>query len=180
MAQFTYQSGTVLANGRIIRLVFQTSNLASGNYSTPDWQAGRLANKVISLNTGAKMSYVGTCSYQTGANLQWIVDFEIVNPADIIKYGDSVTLTIDAAYIQDSQGNTTGAATAQTLVSNSMVGSDGFLSSSIPSGSGGAAVTIYVSYTYGNDSRTLAQAQNPATPVKTLAIAYSLLSNNSL
>ncbi len=181
MATFTFQSATVLGNGRVIRLVFQTGPLASAVFSTPDWQPGKAASKTISISTGAKLAYVGTCTYITqSGNTQWIVDVEIVNAADVITLGQSVTVTADAGYIQDDIGNVSGAISAAAATNYSVMGSDGFLSSSIDSGNGtGGSVTLYVSYTYGNDSRTLAQAQNVATPLKTLSGAFSKLDSNT-
>ena len=181
MAQFNFQSATVLANGRVIRAVFQTTNLASGNFSTPDWLQGKASAKTVSISTGANLSYIGTCSYVTavsGGNLQWIVDFEIVNSADTIIFEQSVTFSIDAGYIQDSSGNTNGPAAAQACVNKSVVDATGFMSALIPSGTGGTAKRVYVSYTYGSDSRTLAQAQSVTTPFKTLSKAYSELVND--
>ena len=109
-----------------------------------------------------------------------VVDFLIgVDDARVIYGASAPTITIDDAYLADRYGNTTAVVTAQAMTNYSWVGSDGFTSSAAhASGSGGSAVTLYVSPT-GSDSYTYAQAQNMATPCLTAQRAYNLLNTNA-
>jgi hypothetical protein len=172
----TLTSAAVQPDGRSLQLVFQAP--VPAHYSSPDWQPGSLAGVALTTNTGVPLEHLGdVVTVSPAGMLTWTSSYLIDDPTKVITFGTAgVTLSSPAGLLQDSSGNATGAISAFATANNSLVDANGFTTKSFQRGTGG--VTLYVSSTHGSDSYTFAQAQNVATPYKTVFQALNALQVN--
>jgi hypothetical protein len=99
----------------------------------------------------------------------WILYF-VIPAANIVQYGDTVTLTAPAGLATDEFGNSTGSASGAAVENLSRCKADGFFTDSHALSASG--VEMYVSSTYGSDSNagTVITA-----PKATLAAAWTAI-----
>jgi hypothetical protein len=141
----------------------------------PGFQAGAR----LTTNSGVVLEHIGNCVTADSTTLTWTATYLIDDPTQVITFGQQgVTLSGDAGLLQDSLGNATLAFTNIEISNKSLVDISGFTTQNFNRGTGG--VTIYVSSTYGDDSRSFTTAQNPATPYRTIATALSRLWSNGM
>lgn len=174
MSTMTLQAAEVGHDGRAIYLTF--SGPAPASHGAVDWHPGWMAGAARSLSTGGAFYFCSGSAIVNGPNLEWHVKLLVRSAADRIVYGQAgVTISGDAGLYADDQGNASAEFAAFPVTNHSWVGANGFLAAiALP----GGAVQLYVSFTNGDDGRSLAQGQNVATPLKTLAAAQQLLLDN--
>jgi hypothetical protein len=175
LAALSLQSATVKPDGRLVELVF--TGPATDGVGVPDIASGSWQSDGLTTNLGTQLEPLGTVVTTSGSTLVWTVTYLVSAPAQVITFGTPV-VTVSAAerLVSDDHGNWTAPIGGAVTENLSMVGPDGFSTQDFTRGVGG--VTLYVSTTYGNDARTFAQAQNPATPYLTVAKAFKALKDN--
>ena len=166
-------SGVVKADGRIVQLVFK-GPLDASKPGVPDWAQSQAAGSQITLSNGAVLEPLGSVVTKDATSLTWTSTFLITDPSLLVTFNTpSIQVSAPAGLLTDPSGNTTAALNRVTVVNHSLVDANGFTTRSFQPGTVGVAV--YVSSTFGNDSRTVAQASDPSTPFRTPAAAANAL-----
>lgn len=175
LAMLGLEAAAVKPDGRIVELKFSGS--ATDGVDVPDhinaWGDG------LRLTTGAgtALEPLGTVVTEQGGVLTWTVSFLVKDAAQVITFdAGAVTVSAPAHLVSDGVGNWTGGFESVAAENLSLVDQDGFSTENFTRGEGG--VTLYVSASHGNNSRTFAQAQNPNTPLKSPQIALDMLEQN--
>ncbi len=174
LAMLGFQSATVKPDGRVVELVF--SGPADDGAGVPEHAAAWDQGLRLTTNLGTQLEPLGTVVTKQADTLVWTVTFLVTNSQEVITFDTAnVTVSGPQRLLADDRGNWTEAFTAAAQ-NMSLVDADGFTTDNFQRGTGG--VTLYVSSTYGNDARTFAQAQNPATPLKSAQQALTVLRTN--
>jgi hypothetical protein len=177
LALFTLQSAVVRPDGRIVDLTFAGPKTGTG--AMPDWLPAFTTGNRLTTSTGVELEPLGTVVTNPATNRIWTTSFLVHDPSDVITF-DTANLTVSAGVglIRDGAGNRTEAILAAPVLNKSLVDADGFTTQSFERGAGG--VTLYVSARYGNDARSLADVQDPRTPLKSPQRAFQLLAQAGL
>jgi hypothetical protein len=170
MAELALVSAAVRGDGRIVELVF--SGPATEPIRVPDWTAAAANADPLRTDSGVPLEPLGAVVAVTGQQLTWTSTFLVADPSRVITYGQTLTLSGPARLFDDG-ANWTAAVNAAPVTNGSIVDPNGFSTDRFTRGTGG--VTVYVSSRYGNDARSIDAAQNPRTPLKSLAQALALL-----
>ncbi len=172
LATLGLDSATIRPDGRIVELVF--SGPLVDPVGLPDWSPAAAAGRQLVTSTGVALEPLGSVVTTADSTLTWTTSFLVADPTQVLVYGaDPLTLSGAAGLFDDGSGNQTAALNAAPVVNRSLVDADGFTTDQFQRGNGG--VTLYVSSTYGNDARGFNQAQNPATPLRSLQLAFNML-----
>jgi hypothetical protein len=175
LATLALDSALVRADGRIVQLEF--SGPLDGRPGQPEWTTGSAEGLHLTTSAGTELEPLGTVVTQEAGQLNWTVTCLVPDAGDVITFDTTgLTVSAPAGLIRDNQGTSTASIAAVPVVNHSLVDTDGFTTERFERGDGG--VTLYVSSRHGNDSRSLSQAQNPATPLKSLARAVAILDQN--
>ncbi len=170
-------SATALADGRTVQLVFQAPDATTSG--APDWLSGYKAGLRLTTDTGKELEEIGNYVTASATNLTWTATYLVDDAADTVTFGRTgLTVSAGAGLLQDGVGASTAGFSSFAVTNNSLVDVSGFTTQSFTLGTGG--VNLYVSSSHGNDSRTFIQAENPATPYKTLAVALQQAFQNGM
>jgi hypothetical protein len=172
MAELALTAAAVRPDGRLVELTF--SGPLTAPAALPDASAADHDGLRLTASNGSTLEPLGAVATAAGGTLTWTATFLVTDPAQVITRDDgAVRLSGAARLFDDGAGNWTGRVDAQAA-NLSLVDADGFTTDSFRRGTGG--VTLYVSSRHGNDQRTLASAQDPATPLRSVQRAFALLS----
>ena len=173
----TLTSALALTDGRTVQLTF--SEPIPTTQGNPDWMPGYQNGVRLTTSTGVTLEHIGDYVTADSGKLTWTATYLINNASSVIQFGQTgLKITAPANLLQDNAGNFTSEFSAFPLVNHSLVDATGFTTQAFNRATGGA--TIFVSQTYGNDSRTFIQAQNPATPYRTLTAALNQVWTNGM
>lgn len=175
LAMLSFQTATVKPDGRVVELVF--SGPKTDGAGVPEHAQAWDDGLRLTTNLGTQLEPLGTVVTRQSDELVWTVTFLVSDAQDVITFDTaSVTMSAPERLLEDDHGNWTEAIDTVLAQNMSLVDADGFTTDSFQRGVGG--VTLYVSSTHGSDSRTFAQAQNPATPMKSAQWAITQLRLN--
>jgi hypothetical protein len=175
LAVLSLQSAQVRADGRIVELTFRGP--ATDGAGIAEHAPGAAEGMRLTTSLGTALEPLGTVVTTQGTDLIWKTSYLVSNAKQVITFGTAnVIVSAPDHLIRDDHGNWSAAFDA-TADNQSMVDSNGFSTSKFTRGIGG--VTLYVSSTYGDDTRSFSQAQKITTPYKTLAAAMTALRSNN-
>ncbi len=173
----TLASAIALADGRTVQLTF-TEPLPA-DQGGPDWMPGYQGGVRLRTDGGVVLEQIGNYATADSTTLTWTATYLVDDPSAVIQFGQTgLTLSAGSNLLQDGAGNFTSRFSAFPVVNHSLVDSTGFTTQSFTRGTGGA--TIYVSSTFGNDSRSFLQAEDPATPLRSLTAALKQVWSNGM
>ncbi len=176
-AALSLVSATALADGRTVQIVFQSQGVTTSG--APDWLPGHDQGITLTTDSGVVLEEIGSYVTSNATTLTWTATYLVDNASDAVTFSRTgLTISAGPGLLQDGSGDSTAAFTSFSVTNNSLVDSNGFTTQSFARGTGG--VNLYVSSSFGNDTRTFSQGQNPATPFKTLAKALDLAFQNQM
>ena len=177
LSTLTLASATVLPDGRTLQLVFNAP--LPGPSGAPDWMPGYTAGVRLATGAGDTLENIGNYVTSHADTLSWTATYLIDDPSNAVLFNQTgVSLGAGAGLLQDGNGDSTASFTSFPVANRSLIDAGGFTTQSFTRGTGG--VTLYVSSTHGDDTRTFAQAENPATPYRTLAQALNQAFDNGM
>lgn len=169
----TYEDGNPNHyDGQFIRII---SGLGAGQTRTITTHDTN--TQILSLSSNWTVTPNTTSVYEIYDvdKLIWTVVLEVVEPAQVIVNGQSVTAFVDAGLFTDKFGNTHGGGSV-VLTNNSMVDKTGF-TKQFAVGAGGITLYVAPGLSEASDAHTVTQAQNINTPLNTLKQANDLLND---
>lgn len=174
MPDITINEAYLLHDGRTLMLrgTFATPSDIGVLDWLPNWATARKRLTGVGL---LSLQYVSVMrGTPTGGTTTVELRYWIDDAAEVITRGQTgLRFVCDAGIVEDIYGNRVGA-TNIAVTNYSLAGSDGFLATDFT-----PTTTIYVSSTEGSDSHNLTQAQNPATPLASIAQALTFVGTTS-
>lgn len=184
---------TVLHDGRSV--LIEASATDPGNYGAVDWVPGWIDSRVAVLtvtrsgsSSTKQLIFAGAVlrveDAGIGGTLRWTIYGLLPSATDVIIHTDTVHLSSDAGWLQDSAGNSLASTSSVPVTNYSIVGTDGF----IDENQFAFDNTIYVDLSSnGNDwtctgceSAAWTRAGSQLTPLNTLSRALYLYNNPTL
>lgn len=151
-ATLSVDSATVMHDGRSI--LIEASDTDPGYYGAVDWFPGWSNNDKAQFtvvrggNTSTfQIVFTGATIHVVSGTLHWEIYAYIPDGTKVVIPGDSIDLSSDAGWLQDSASNVLASTSGYSVTNYSLVGTDGFIDESSLSFDD----TVYVDLTSGTD-----------------------------